>query len=88
MFLDFNAGNDVGIVQAAVADQLSFYDRGVLCSRNSDDMDLIEAHKWFNLAAMMGDDRGAHARADIAHDMVAREIAEAQRRARAFLRAM
>ena len=88
MFLDFHAGSSAGAVQAVVSDQLSYYERGVICSGSSEDMNLIEAHKWFNLAAMMGDDRGAAARADIAHDMVPREIAEAQRRARAFLRAM
>jgi uncharacterized protein len=48
--------------------------------------DLIEAHKWFNLAAVSGHEEAALCRAEIADDMTAREIAEAQRRAREWLR--
>ena len=48
--------------------------------------DLIEAHKWFNLAAMYGQEEGGWCRSDIAAEMSAREIAEAQRRAREWLR--
>lgn len=51
---------------------------GVLC-------DLIEAHKWFNLAASRGHEEAADCRADVADEMTAREIAEAQRRARQWL---
>lgn len=75
MFLDFYAGGIGGI------DQICFYDRGLACSLT----DPVEAHKWFNLAALSGDDRGPAARADIAMEMSAREIAKAQRRARTFL---
>ena len=75
MFLDFYAGGVGG------TDQLCFYDRGIACGLS----DLIEAHKWFNLAAMSGDDRAAAARAEIAMEMSAREVVEAQRRARAFI---
>ena len=75
MFQDFYAGGIGG------ADVTSFYDRGINCGA-----DLIEAHKWFNLSALSGDIRGAGARADIALEMNPREIAEAQRRARTFVR--
>jgi uncharacterized protein len=47
--------------------------------------DLVQAHKWFNLAALRGNERGQECRAEIADDMTAREIAEAQRQARAWL---
>jgi hypothetical protein len=50
-------------------------------------VDLIEAHKWFNLAAVGGHEDAAHCRADLSEEMTAREIAEAQRRAREWLRA-
>jgi hypothetical protein len=76
MFQDFYAGGIGG------PDVMSFYDRGVVCGM----ADLIEAHKWFNLAALSGDVRGAAARAELAQEMVQREIAEAQRRARTFVR--
>ncbi|MCU6455230.1 hypothetical protein LPN01_14180 [Sphingomonas sp. A2-49] len=48
-------------------------------------IDLVEAHKWFNLAAVAGLSEAADARAEVAEDMTAREIAEAQRQARAWL---
>ena len=49
------------------------------------DVDLIEAHKWFNLAALNGNALGQMCRAEISEEMTAREIAEAQRQARAWL---
>lgn len=48
-------------------------------------IDLIEAHKWFNLAALGGSEEGQAMRAEIAEEMTAREIAEAQRQARAWI---
>jgi TPR repeat protein len=50
-------------------------------------VDLIEAHKWFNLAALNGCTRGQQCRAEISVEMTARDIAEAQRGARAWLAA-
>lgn len=67
----------------------AFYDLGVAYSTGSGgvDVDLIEAHKWFNLAALNGSEMAMLCRADISDDMTAREIADAQRQARAWLRA-
>ena len=53
--------------------------------RGGIEVDLVEAHKWFNLAALLGDTRSQACRADIAIEMNAREIAEAQRQARSWL---
>ena len=53
--------------------------------RGGMDVDLVEAHKWFNLAALSGSGRGQECRAEIALEMTAREIAEAQREARSWL---
>jgi TPR repeat protein len=50
-------------------------------------VDLTQAHKWFNLAALNGCTRGQQCRAEISVEMTAREIAEAQRQARAWLAA-
>jgi TPR repeat protein len=47
--------------------------------------DLVAAHKWFNLAAMMGHDEARQSRAGLAGEMSAAQIAEAQRQARAWL---
>lgn len=55
------------------------------CSGRGVDLDLIEAHKWFNLAAARGNDEARHYRSEIAREMTRREICEAQRRARGWL---
>ena len=47
--------------------------------------DLITAHKWFNLAAMQGNLEARAYRAELAKEMTAEEIAEAQRLAREYL---
>ena len=65
----------------------ALFDLGVVYSTGRGGMavDLVEAHKWFNLAALSGCTRGQQCRAEISLEMTAREIAEAQRQARAWL---
>ena len=53
----------------------------------SGEPDLIAAHKWFNLAAMQGNDAAAIYRQEIASEMTAADIAKAQREAREWVRA-
>ncbi|MEO0058074.1 MAG: hypothetical protein RIT17_1547 [Pseudomonadota bacterium] len=82
---------DLGLARwlaaAAEGDEGACFDLGVAYSTGSNgaDCDLIEAHKWFNLAAARGHEEAADCRADLADEMTAREIAEAQRQARAWL---
>jgi uncharacterized protein len=45
----------------------------------------VEAHKWFNIAALKGNDAAKFYRSDISREMSAGDIAEAQRQARAML---
>ena len=75
------------IAKAVTGDVKALYDLGIAYSTGSGgvDVDLIEAHKWFNLAALNGSLQAQECRADIAEEMSAREIAEAQRQARAWL---
>ena len=75
------------LAAAAQGDVSAYFDLGVAYSTGSHGAtcDLIEAHKWFNLAAARGHEEAAHCRADISEEMTAREIAEAQRRARQWL---
>jgi len=47
--------------------------------------DLIAAHKWFNLAAMRGNQEAARLRREIAAEMSQPQIAAAQRAARDWL---
>ncbi|MGI8944333.1 MAG: hypothetical protein ACR2FJ_08935 [Qipengyuania sp.] len=65
----------------------ALYDLGVAFSTGSHGTrcDMIEAHKWFNIAASRGHAEAAWCRADVSEEMTAREIAEAQRRAREWL---
>ncbi len=72
--------------QAVREPELNYYELGVnySCGRKVD-ADLIEAHKWFNIAAMRGDCEAARRRQEIAAEMSAFEIAAAQRRAREWL---
>ena len=77
------------LAAAAQGDISSYYDLGVAYSTGSHgvDCDLVEAHKWFNLAAVSGHEEAQMCRADISDEMTAREIAEAQRRARQWIAA-
>lgn len=77
------------LAEAARGDSDACFDLGIAYSSGAGglDVDLIEAHKWFNLSALSGSARAAECRAEIAEDMTAREIAEAQRQARAWLNA-
>jgi uncharacterized protein len=75
------------MADAARGDVNALFDLGIAFSTGSSgvDVDMIEAHKWFNLAALNGSEEAMMCRADISDDMTAREIAEAQRQARAWL---
>lgn len=77
------------LAAAAQGDITAYFDLGVAFSTGSHGApcDLIEAHKWFNLAAVAGHEEAQMCRADISDEMTARDIAEAQRRAREWLSA-
>jgi TPR repeat protein len=75
------------LTEASQGSNNAYFDLGVIYSTGSEgvDVDLIEAHKWFNLAALSGHDESKICRAEISLEMTAREIAEAQREARSWL---
>lgn len=75
------------IADAAGGNANALFELGVAYSTGSGgvEVDMIEAHKWFNLAAVNGHDEAMYCRAEISDEMTAREIAEAQRQARAWL---
>ena len=49
-------------------------------------VDLVEAHKWFNIAAMRGHADAARLRREVAEQMTDPEIGRAQRAARDWLK--
>ena len=73
--------------EAVRGDVQALYDLGMVFSSGAQgaDIDLIEAHKWFNLAAMRGNARAQECRAEIADEMSSSEIAAAQKAARAWM---
>lgn len=69
---------------SAGADAL--YELGLMYSAGRDvDLDLVAAHKWFNLAALRGNEDARVRRQEIARDMSRTDIAKAQRLARHWL---
>jgi uncharacterized protein len=48
-------------------------------------VDLVQAHRWFNVALAWGHSEAQRWRAEIADEMSAREVVEAQKLARATL---
>ena len=65
----------------------ALFDLGVAYSTGQGvPLNLIEAHKWFNLAALKGNEPAREWRTSVAQDMTSDQIAEAQRQARAWLR--
>lgn len=81
--LEFTARNsEVGGAQSGDA----LFQLGLMyCSGRDVGVDLISAHKWFNLAAMRGNEAAKRYRVEIAGEMSKAEIARAQRQAREWL---
>jgi hypothetical protein len=64
----------------------SFFERGLALSvGKAGRLDLIEAHKWFNIAAARGDRVAARHREEVASEMSREEIAAALRAAREWI---
>jgi TPR repeat protein len=69
------------------ADCDNLYKLGLIYStgQGEEGMDLVQAHMWFNLAAVRGSEPAKDCRRELADMMSKDEIAEAQRRAREWL---
>jgi TPR repeat protein len=55
------------------------------CTGRDGAVDLVQAHKWFNIAAMRGNDDAKRYRLELARDMSKSEIIQAQKLAREWL---
>ena len=79
-----DTGAAMAIEAAANGDVL--FDLGVLYSSGRNGLiDLVAAHKWFNLAALKGRVDAISLRQEVAGRMSEAEIATAQREARAWM---
>ena len=77
---------DTAIPVAATAIQDVLFERGLYwASGRSGVVNLVAAHKWFNLAALKGRTEAIAMRREIAEQMSDVEIASAQREARAWM---
>ena len=78
---------DLGATESATLSGESLFELGLMYSAgNSVAVDLVSAHKWFNLAAMAGHADAARLRREIAAEMTDAEIGGAQLAAREFLK--
>jgi uncharacterized protein len=64
----------------------ALFELGMLYATGLDvDVDLVTAHKWFNLAAARGNESAKTYRTELALEMTGDQISEAQRQAREWL---
>lgn len=84
--LQFNIADDAVMPIEASQSPDVLFDLGMIYSSGrSGVVDLIAAHKWFNLAAVKGRVDAIALRREIAELMSETEIAQAQREARAWM---
>jgi uncharacterized protein len=81
---------DIGMERFEVAAQTgapdALFEFGMLYATGLDvEADLVVAHKWFNLAAMRGNHSALAHRIELAREMSASQIAQAQKLAREWL---
>ncbi len=74
------------MIQAEAGRAEALYDLGLLYSTGQGvDQDFVEAHKWFNLAAIHGVNRAWVDRCEVALELDKKAMERAQRRARRWL---
>lgn len=62
------------------------FELGIMYASGRDcDIDLVAAHKWFNIAAIKGSSRAAELRSELSGSMSKLEIARALREAREWM---
>ncbi len=60
----------------------------IYCTGRDGTVDLIQAHKWFNLAAMRGNEEAKHYRLELSRDMSKPDVALAQKLAREWMKSL
>jgi uncharacterized protein len=85
--MDYNFGNvDSGTPSMQKASAEDLLDLGIkYCIGRGVEQSNVMAHMWFNIAALKGSESARHYRTEVSREMSANEIAEAQRKARAWL---
>lgn len=85
----FNAvGGAPALCAATPSSAEEMFELGMIYSSGREvAVDLVTAHQWFNLAAMKGNEEAARLRREVAAEMLDLQIGQAQRAARAWLKA-
>lgn len=60
----------------------------IYCTGRDGAVDLVQAHKWFNLAAMRGNEAAKEYRLELARDMSKADVATAQKLAREWMKSL
>ncbi len=83
----FDMGAEIASLGSRQPGPETYFELGIMYSSGGEcPTDLVAAHKWFNLAAVSGSREAAQYRAEVAREMSAEAVAEAQRAAREWLR--
>jgi uncharacterized protein len=78
--------SEIGEAAGAGGTPDALFELGLMhCAGRDGALDLVNAHKWFNLAAMRGNEDAKRYRMEISREMSRTQIAEAQRLAREWL---
>ncbi|KXF78251.1 hypothetical protein ATN84_00100 [Paramesorhizobium deserti] len=78
-------GTEQGTMGASAQADILF-EMGMMYATGRDcDVDVVTAHKWFNIAAIKGNDRAATMRSELAATMSKTELASALRAARDWM---
>ncbi|MFV0367518.1 MAG: SEL1-like repeat protein [Hyphomicrobiaceae bacterium] len=80
------AARDTGQAPALGGGADALYELGLLyCTGRDVEYDLVQAHKWFNLAALRGNEAAKLYRTEISREMSRKQISNAQKLAREWL---
>lgn len=60
----------------------------IYCTGRDGRIDLVEAHKWFNLAAMRGNQEAKRYRHELSSELSKADIAKAQKLAREWMKSL
>ena len=60
----------------------------IYCTGRDVRVDLVEAHKWFNLAAIRGNEEAKNYRSELSRELSKPEIARAQKLAREWMKSL
>ena len=84
---EITAANSIHVAVNEPTDAEGCFELGMVHSAGAGvPVDMVEAHKWFNIAAMRGHHDAARLRREIAEQMADAEIGRAQRAARDWLK--